>query len=120
MGKTGKLKMLRDVSLVKSPFLTALQAGIKWPMSFFRSNLSNNILSESAFYTELKVCRDSGPQLSGAFWVPTSDFKPSIHTQLVIENPRHHYLPETEILQSNNKKTIGLDKYCLQDLRNTG
>ena len=55
--KTGKLKMLQDVSLVKIPLLTALQAGIKWPMSFFGGTLPNNILSESAFYTELKVCK---------------------------------------------------------------
>ena len=82
------------MGLVKSPFLTALQAGIKWPMSFFGSTLSNNILSESAFILELKVYGRSGPQLLDAlvsFIIPVTDIA-----------------PETEILELKNMKTAGL------------
>ena len=105
------------MGLVKSRFLTALQAGIKWPMSFFGSTLSNNILSESAFILELKVYGRSGPQTLGAFWAPISDFKPSPLSSALSSSidvlvsfiiPVTDIAPETEILQLNNMKTAGL------------
>ena len=130
MGKTVKLKMLRDVSLVKSPLLTALHSGIKWPLAsvlFQEHPVKQYIVRKCILYRTKSLQGLRAPTfrsiLGPDFWLQ------ALRTQLVIvvidalislKILITIIVPETEILQSKDKKTVGLDNYCWQALWNTG